>query len=59
MSAIERLKKNSDNAKIIEWLDHIGEHDEACRQEVIDQCANDKDAMEYYLSRYDEDCKRK
>jgi len=56
MTAIERLKANSDRAKVNAWLDHINETDLACRAEVLQQCAEDKSAREYYLKRYEEDC---
>lgn len=54
MAAIDRLKSLSDLQKVNEWLDRIGETDQECRNEVIDQCRNDKEAMDYYLSRYAE-----
>lgn len=44
----------NDRAKINAWLDHIGEDDPACRDEVLEQCAKDKDARAYYVSRYNE-----
>lgn len=49
------LKSMSSNlTKVNEWLDRIGETDQACRNEVIDQCKSDKEAMIYYLSRFNE-----
>lgn len=51
MSAINRLKENSDRAKVNAWLDSIGEHDQDCRAEVLAQCKDDPEAMKYYLSR--------
>lgn len=56
MTAIDRLKENSDRAKVNAWLDHINETDEACRAEVLEQCAKDKEARVYYVNRYKEDC---
>jgi len=41
MSAIERLKANSDRAKVNSWLDKIEEFDEACRNEVLELCSKD------------------
>lgn len=57
MSAIERLKENNDRAKVNAWLDYINEKYEACRKEVIEQCAKDKEARAYYVKRYEQDCK--
>ncbi len=54
MSAIERLKKQSDRQKVNLWLDSIGETDPECRREVLDHCAKDPDARAYYVSRYEE-----
>lgn len=49
------LKNMSANlTNVNEWLDRIGEKDHECRKEVIDQCKNDKEAMIYYLSRFNE-----
>lgn len=41
-------------AKVNAWLDKIGEHDEACRQEVLEQCKDDPEARQYYLQRSEE-----
>ena len=57
MTAIERLKANSDRAKVNAWLDHIQEFDAECRAEVLAQCETDKEARAYYVGRYEEDCK--
>ena len=57
MSAIERLRANSDRYKIEQWLDHIGEHDKDCRAEVLAQCKEDASARAYYVQRFNEDCK--
>lgn len=55
MSLLNNLKSQTEGIKKVnEWLDRIGETDQACRDEVIDQCRNDKEAMDYYLSRYAE-----
>lgn len=56
MTPKELKQKIDDRAKVNAWLDHINETDEACRAEVLDQCANDKDARAYYVKRYFEDC---
>lgn len=57
MSAKELKQKVSDRAKVNKWLDFIQEFDEACRNEVLEQCAKDTDARRYYVQRYEEDCK--
>lgn len=31
------------------WLDHIHEDDKACRDEVLQACANDVEARKFYL----------
>ena len=54
MNAIERLRNKSDRAKVNEWLDRIGETDEACRREVIEQCETNIEARAYYISQYAE-----
>lgn len=46
----------NDREKVTAWLDHIQEKDEACRAEVLEQCAKDKEARAYYVKRYTEDC---
>lgn len=52
MSLLNNLKsQTSDLQKVNSWLDRIGETDKACRDEVLDQCKTDKEAMNYYLSR--------
>jgi len=42
-------------AKVNNWLDRIGETDEACRAEVLDQCAKDPEARAYYVARSEEE----
>ena len=42
-------------AKVNNWLDRIGETDEACRAEVLDQCAKDPEARAYYVMRSEEE----
>jgi len=39
LSAIERLRANSERAKVNAWLDRINETDEACRAEVLESGA--------------------
>lgn len=57
MGKLAELKtRDTDRQKITAWLDHIGEHDPACREEVLLSCKNDLDARRYYLSRFTEDC---
>ena len=53
MSAIERLKANSDRAKVIAWLDRIGEFDEACRNEVLELCSKDIEYRKAILKNLD------
>lgn len=52
-TAIERLQAQSDRQKVEAWLDKINEHDPACRAEVMEQCAKDREARAYYVSRYE------
>lgn len=55
MSLLNELKnQTNDLKKVNEWLDRIGEDDKACRDEVINSCRDDKEAMNYYLSRWAE-----
>ena len=55
MSRLADFKnQDSDRAKVSAWLDHINEHDEATRAEVLDACANDIEARKYFVSRHDE-----
>lgn len=46
-------KKLGDREKVLSWLDSIGEHDEACRAQVIEQCSKDISARQYFVSRYE------
>ena len=55
MSAIERLRANSERAKVNAWLDRINETDEACRAEVLERCAKDPEARAYYVARSEEE----
>lgn len=58
MTKLSQLKNaDSDRAKVNAWLDHIGEHDNDCRDEVLAQCKEDSSARAYYVQRYNEDCK--
>lgn len=57
MSAIERLQMQSDRQKVNAWLDHIGEQDPACRNEILENCAKDPEARAYYVGRYEQDCR--
>lgn len=53
MSAIDRIKDISNINRVNDWLDWIGEHDEACRAEVIAHCKADSSAMAYYVGRWE------
>lgn len=58
MSKLSELKtRDTDRNKVNLWLDHINEHDEPTRAEVLNQCAKDKDARAYFVGRYEIDCK--
>ena len=55
MGKLTKLKNASkDRQKVNNWLDRINETDEACRAEVLDQCAKDPEARAYYVSRSEE-----
>jgi hypothetical protein len=55
MTKLANLKNGgTDREKINLWLDSVGEFDKETRGEVLEQCKNDKDARNYYLSRYEE-----
>ena len=54
MTPNELKARSEDLKKVNLWLDRIGETDQACRDEVINSCRDDKEAMNYYLSRYNE-----
>ena len=49
-----REAKISDRQKVNAWLDWIGEHDQAVRDEVLENCAKDKEARSYYVKRYEQ-----
>jgi len=56
MGKLTRLKNASkDRQKVNDWLDRINETDEACRAEVLDQCAKDPEARAYYVARSEEE----
>ena len=42
----------TDRQKVNTWLDSINETDQATRDEVLGQCAKDKDARAYYVNQY-------
>jgi len=55
MGKLTKLKNASkDRQKVNNWLDRINETDEACRAEVLDQCAKDPEARAYYVARSEE-----
>ena len=55
MDKLSKVKAASENRKkVLDWLDKIGETDEACRAEVLDQCAKDPEARAYYVMRSEE-----
>lgn len=47
----------TDRQKVAAWLDKIQEHDQATRAEVMEVCANDKNARAYFVERFEIDCK--
>ncbi len=49
MNLADLKNEKSDRQLINDWLEKINETDPACRQEVLDACANDKSARAYYL----------
>ena len=54
---LSELKNGLDaRGKVNAWLDHISEHDEAIRSEVMQQCTVDKESREYFVSRFEQDC---
>ena len=56
MSKLADLKnQDTDRKKVEAWLDKIKEFDPQIRTEVIEQCAKDKEARIYFVSRYNED----
>jgi len=56
MDKLSKVKAASENRKkVLDWLDKIGETDEACRAEVLDQCAKDPEARAYYVARSEEE----
>jgi len=55
MDKLSKVKAASENRKkVLDWLDKIGETDEACRAEVLEQCAKDQEARAYYVMRSEE-----
>ena len=55
MDKLRKLKAASENRKkVLDWLDKIGETDEACRAEVLERCAKDPEARAYYVMRSEE-----
>lgn len=54
---LSNLKRGMDDRqKVTAWLDHIGEQDQACRDEVLANCKADIEARAYFVRRYTEDC---
>ena len=41
----------SDRELVNDWLDRINEHNQACRDEVLEQCKNDPDARKFYVQK--------
>lgn len=41
----------TDRERVLKWLAHIGETDQAVIDEVINQCRTDKEARAYYVGR--------
>lgn len=59
MSKLNQLKSNgTDRVKVLAWLASIGEKNQQCIDEVIEQCRIDSEARAYYVSRHDEDVLR-
>lgn len=58
MSLRELKSENSDIEKVRAWLAHIGETDERCIDEVLKQCAHDKEARAFFVGRYESDVKK-
>lgn len=54
LSAVKAM--SSDKEKVLKWLDSIGEKDRQCIDEVIEQCAKDQEARDYYVGRYSQEC---
>lgn len=50
-------KSISDRQKVNAWLNYIQETDQACRDEVLELCAKDKEARAYFIRLYEIDCK--
>ena len=53
-TAIERLQAQSDRQRVERWLNSIGETDQACRDEVLEQCKADLAARAYYVAMYEQ-----
>lgn len=55
MSLSELKSRLTDRQKIEEWLESIGcPKDEA--NEVLENCAKNKDARAYFVNRFEQDC---
>ena len=55
MGKLTKLKNASkDRQKVNNWLDRIDETDEACRAEILEQCAKYPEARAYYVMRSEE-----
>lgn len=52
-SRIARIAE-AEHRKILAWLSHIGETDEAMIDDVLAYCASNPDALTYYLKRAEE-----
>lgn len=48
---IEKSKQPTDREKVLARLDSIGEDDPACREEVLNACAKDREVRLYYVGR--------
>lgn len=54
MAKLSELKSGiNDRQKVNLWLDHINETDELIRADVLEKCANDEDARQYFVGRYE------
>ena len=44
-------REQSDRQKVLDWLASIGETDQACINEVLEQCKTDTEARKYFVMR--------
>jgi hypothetical protein len=51
-TAIERVQAMANRSRVNAWLTHIGEHDNAIRDSVLEDCATNPESRIYYLERH-------